>query len=84
MGRDYADKIRGAADLAVYRADKTRKGNHTRAVQHLENAVKEWEAYTRTATSQYKPQLLSRNYYLDWEKLMEEVKKEVDQAKLEK
>jgi hypothetical protein len=83
MGRYYADKIRGAADLAVYRADKTRKGNHARAVQHLENAVEEWEAYTRAAAGQYKPQLLSRNYYLDWKKLLKEVKKEADQIKLE-
>jgi len=84
MGRYYGDKIRGAADLAVYRADKTRKRNHARAVQHLENAVEEWEAYTRTATSQYKPQLLSRNYYLDWERLLVEVKKEADRVKLER
>lgn len=77
LGRYYADKIRGAAELAVYRADKNRKENHQRAVHHLTNAVNEWESYSRIATSQYKSQLLSRSYYLDWWKILEEVKKEV-------
>ena len=42
LGRYYADKIRGAADLAVYRTDKNRKEHHRRAVEHLTNAVSEW------------------------------------------
>ena len=81
LGRYYADKIRGAAELAVYRADKNRKQHHRRAIQHLNNAVEEWEAYARIATSQYKPQLLSRSHYLDWWQILEEVKKEVELAR---
>ncbi|MHC4398445.1 MAG: hypothetical protein ACYTG0_02060 [Planctomycetota bacterium] len=78
LGRYYADKIRGAAELAVYREDKSRTQSHQLAVQHLQNAVREWEAYTRVAAGQYKPQLLSRTHYLDWEKLLEEVRKEAE------
>ena len=81
LGCYYADKIRGAAELAVYRADKKRKEHRQRAVHHLTNAVNEWETYARKATSQYKPQLLSRTYYLNWWRILEEVKKEVELAK---
>jgi hypothetical protein len=81
LGRYYADKIRGAAELAVYRADKSRREYRRRAVSHLTNAVEEWEAYARIATSQYKPQLFSRTHYMDWWKILEEVKKEAELAK---
>jgi hypothetical protein len=78
LGRYYADKIRGAAELAVFRVDPERKAHHNRAVDHLKNAVKEWEDYARAATSQYRPQLFSRTNYMDWWKLLEDVKKEVN------
>ncbi len=78
LGRYYADKIRGAAELAVFRANPKRREHHNRAVRHLTNAVKEWEDYARVATSQYRPQLFSRTNYMDWWKLLEDVKKEVD------
>ena len=77
LGRYYADKIRGAAELAVFRADPARKAARDRAVGHLENAVKEWKAYADVATRQYRPQLLSRTHHLDWNALLDEVKKEV-------
>ena len=81
LGRYYADKIRGAADLAVYRADSERKEYREHAVGHLTNAVEEWQAYARVATSQYRPQLFSRTHYMDWWKLLNEVKKDVEIAK---
>jgi hypothetical protein len=77
LGRYYADKIRGAAALAVFRADPAREKARDRAVGYLENAVKEWEAYAKAATSQYRPQLLSRTHHLDWNALLAEVKKDV-------
>lgn len=78
LGRYYADKIRGAAELAVYRADPTRKTFHTEAVRHLENAIQDWQAYTRIAAGAYHPQLYSRVHYLDWERLLNDVKKEAE------
>ncbi|MCH8118313.1 MAG: hypothetical protein IIC00_01135 [Planctomycetes bacterium] len=78
LGRYYADKIRGAAELAVFRADPRRKEHQASAVRHLSNAVKEWEAYARVATSQYRPQLFSRTHYMNWEKLLDNVKEEVE------
>ena len=78
LGCYYADKIRGAAELAVFRADPRRKEHQASAVRHLNNAVKEWEAYARVATSQYRPQLFSRTHYMNWEKLLDKVKEEVE------
>ncbi|KPL05686.1 hypothetical protein AMJ85_11205 [candidate division BRC1 bacterium SM23_51] len=78
LGRYYADKIRGAAELAVFQADSVRKQHKERAVHHLTNAVEEWEAYARVASSQYRPQLFSRTHYMDWWKRLEDVKKEVE------
>ncbi len=76
LGRYYASKIRGAAELAVYRADPKRRANHERALAHFNQAVNDWEAYARSATSQYNPQLFSRTHYMDWWKILDEVKKE--------
>jgi len=81
LGRYYADKIRGAADLAVYRADNNRKEHRRRAEHHLNDAVEQWQAYARIATGRYKPQLFSRSHYMDWWRILEEVKKEVELAR---
>ncbi|MHC4638756.1 MAG: hypothetical protein ACYTBV_14845, partial [Planctomycetota bacterium] len=78
LGRYYADKVRAAAELAVFRTNPESKDHHNRALRHLTNAVKEWENYARAATSQYRPQLFSRTNYMDWWKLLEDVKKEVN------
>lgn len=78
LGRYYADKIRGAAELALFRADAKRKESHKLAVRHLTNAVEEWQAYSRISTSQYRTQLFSRTHYMDWRRLLDNVKKEVE------
>jgi len=84
LGRYYADKIRGAAELAVYRQDASRKQAHKRAIQHLSDAVLEWESYAKAATSQYQTQLFSRTHYMDWWKILDDVKKELQTVKHEK
>jgi hypothetical protein len=81
LGRYYADKIRGAAALAVFRADPKRKQWHQRAVGHLTDAIDEWQAYARVAGAAYRPQLLSRTHYLDWPKLLNDVKAERDKIR---
>jgi hypothetical protein len=77
LGRYYADKIRGAAELAIFRADPQRRENHRRAVAHFAQAVDHWEAYARSATLQYQPQLFSRTHYMDWWRILEDVKQEL-------
>lgn len=74
----YADKIHGAAALAVFRDAPGHTAYHRRAVRHLKNAVAKWEVYTELATGHYHPQLLSRTHHLDWEKLLDDVKQGVE------
>jgi len=81
LGRYYADKIRGAAAVAVFRADPSKKDYHARAVAHLTAAIDEWQAYAKVASAQYHPQLLSRVHYLDWTKILDDVKAERDKIK---
>ena len=76
-------KIRGAAELAVYRADPQRRASHGRALAHFNQAVSDWEAYARSATSQYNPQLFSRTHYMDWWKTLEDVKQEAESVRKE-
>ena len=52
------------------------RDNHRRALAHFNQAVSDWEAYAQSATSQYNPQLFSRTHYMDWWKILEDVKKE--------
>lgn len=77
LGRYYADKIRGAAELAVYRQDPSRQQAHEMAIQHLSTAVSEWEAYATAATHQYESQLFSRTHYMDWWKILDAVREEL-------
>lgn len=77
LGRYYADKIRGAAALAVFRADARQAAYHRQAVTYLTEAVKDWEAYARVATAHYRPQLFSRTHYMDWDRLLDDVRQEV-------
>jgi hypothetical protein len=83
LGRYYADKIRGAAQLAVFRADRSKTEYRERAVRHLSDAVQDWEAYAEVASSAYRPQLLSRTHYLDWWKILDDVKNEVETVRNE-
>jgi len=78
LGRYYADKMRGAAKLAVFRAgDRQDMQYLDQAVAHLKDAVDEWKAYAALLSSQYKTSLLARTHFLDWNRTLKEVEKEV-------
>ena len=78
LGRYYADKMRGAAKLALFRKDIRQKQFNSDAVDYLKDAVKEWKIYAAIVSSQYKPQLMQRTHYMDWNKILLEVEKEVE------
>jgi len=64
MGKYYAHKIRGATELALFRA----------AIEELTQAAKFWRLYTSAALSQYKnPLWTNRVGYCDWQALSKEV-----------
>lgn len=84
LGRYYADKIRGAAKLALYRASGRKEPRYLdQAVAHLEDAVVEWKAYAQILDRQYQPSLLARTNYLDWNQTLLAVEKEVRTVKAE-
>lgn len=76
----YAEKIRGAADLALFdsTADPAQQKS---AVARLEAAVGHWTRYARVYSAQYKPQLLNRVGYIDIPALLSSVKADVEIAR---
>jgi hypothetical protein len=84
LGRYYADKMRGAAKLAAFRTTTRQRQFADDAVSHFEDALEEWKTYTGLVSSQYKPQLMQRTHYMDWEAIQEGVEQEVIDAKKER
>ena len=46
--------------------------------------MQDWEAYAEVASSAYRPQLFSRTHYMDWWKILDDVKNEVEMVRNEK
>jgi hypothetical protein len=79
LGRYYADKMRGAAKLALYREGGRQDGKYLeQAVAHLEDAVEEWKAYAAVLTPQYKTQIGARANSMDWNGTLKYVEQEVE------
>ncbi|GAB5560020.1 MAG: hypothetical protein SynsKO_16670 [Synoicihabitans sp.] len=84
LGRYYADKLRGAAKLALFRAtDGEDRTAHRESVTHLEEAVHHWEEYSRVLEPRYIPTLMARTYQMDWMKTLRYVKAEVETVRQE-
>jgi len=80
LGNYYACKILGATELHLF--ETSRRGEHkTSAVGHLLEAQEHWTNYAEVASKLYRPQLLARTRELDWIKLLDDVKKDVDIAR---
>ncbi|HEU4779160.1 MAG TPA: hypothetical protein VFS58_04680, partial [Steroidobacteraceae bacterium] len=73
LGQYYAAKIRGATELALFRA--TRAPEHqARAVAHLESAKTHWFRYTERSRGSYQnPLWTNRVGIVDWHELRAEV-----------
>ena len=77
MGKYYAHKIRGAAELALFRETK-QQGHQDAAVRELTEAARFWRLYVSTAQSQYKnPLWTNRVGHCDWQKLTREVMNDI-------
>jgi hypothetical protein len=77
LGQYYAAKIRGATELAMFRASN-REEHRTKAVQHLRVATQRWLEYTRRARATYKnPLWTNRVGIVDWNELDAEVRRDV-------
>ncbi len=80
LGHYYAQKVRGATYLAMYRWSG-KEDDKTSAVTELQKAVGSWERYAETANALYHPQLYARTQELNWDALLDQVKKDVDIAR---
>ena len=77
MGKYYAHKIRGAAELALFRETK-QQGHQDTAVRELTEAARFWRLYISTALKQYKnPLWTNRVGYCDWQKLTKEAMNDI-------
>jgi hypothetical protein len=81
LGRYYAAKIRGATELALYRA--TRDAQHQAlAVKHLEAAARAWGTYVEAARRAYGASFwTNRVGRVDWRELSAEVRHDVEIAR---
>ena len=80
LGKYYAHKIRGATELALYRATN-RRSYQQAAVAELTQAARYWRLYASTALGQYaNPLWTNRVGYVDWRKLFDEVLGDIEIA----
>lgn len=64
LGRYYAEKMRGACDLAMF--DQTRRrADQTSAIGHLEQARDAWRRYAAVRDAQYVPSFFNRIGWVD-------------------
>jgi hypothetical protein len=81
LGKYYAAKIRGATELALFRATK-RPAHQRAAVQHLTSAESFWKDYsTRTAARYRNPLWTNRVGLVDWRELDAEVANDIEIAR---
>jgi hypothetical protein len=80
LGNYYAEKIRGAAELALF--DKTGESRNQRAaVSHLRSALDHWQRYSAAYTYQYKqPRLYNRVGWVDIPALTAKVEQDITMA----
>jgi hypothetical protein len=80
LGLYYAEKIRGACDLALFdaRRETERQGS---AIAHLERALVAWKSYAAVRDAQYVPGFYSRIGQIDITALAAEAAKDIDLAR---
>lgn len=82
LGNYYAEKIRGAADLAMF--DKSGKAEEREsAIRHLQAALDHWKRYAKAYTIQYEqPKLYNRVGVVDIQGLTGKVEQDISIARL--
>lgn len=80
LGLYYAEKIEGAVALGFFNIEKSANYRQS-AIEHLELAIDHWTNYTKISTKNYHSQMMARTSLLDWEVLLQEVKKDADLAR---
>ena len=80
MGKYYAHKIRGAAELAVFRENED-PDRQQRAIEELQQAAKFWRLYVASAMERYtNPIWMNRSGHSDWRKFMKDALHDIEIA----
>ena len=80
LGKYYAHKIRGAAELAVFRNSKD-ASREQRAIKELQQAAKYWRLYVASAMERYtNPIWMNRSGNSDWRRYFKEARKDIEIA----
>ena len=80
LGIYYAEKIRGACDLALFDASASEEDRQS-AIVHLELALAAWKRYAAVRGAQYLPGFYSRIGWIDITALVQVVAKDVELAR---
>ena len=83
LGKYYAYKIKGATSLALFRETKE-KEYQDESIDQLKSALEYWEMYIGNAMQQYhNPVWMKRVGHVDWVKITDEVKRDIEIARSE-
>jgi hypothetical protein len=83
LGKYYAHKISGATHLALFR-ESNNGSSRQEAIHSLQEASEFWALYTESSLQQnYNPLWLNRVGFVDWEKITEWVKQDIEIARAE-
>jgi hypothetical protein len=80
LGRYYAEKIRGACDLALFDATRQAAGR-TSAIAHLERALEAWKRYAAVRDAQYLPNFYGRIGWIDVTALTADATNDIELAR---
>lgn len=81
FGLYWANKIRGAYELALFRKNKDPK-NKEAAVAFLTKSYEEWMRYADQLDASYEKVRFAAHGVFDWYEVAEEVKKDIEIARL--
>jgi hypothetical protein len=82
LGNYYAEKIRGAADLAMFDKSGDAAGRES-AIRHLQAALDHWKRYSTSYTMQYvQPKLYNRVGWVDIPGLTAKVEQDISIARV--
>ncbi len=76
----YASKIRGATHLHEFRTTGV-PSEQAAAISTLESGLAHWKAYAASATANYRPQFLSKTRTIDWVRLTDDARRDIDIAR---
>ena len=80
MGKYYAHKIRGSAELAVFRENED-ANRQQRSIKELQQAAKYWRLYVASAMERYtNPIWTNRIGHSDWRRYMPDVLRDIKTA----